>query len=67
MKPITSDLYRLPARRPIRAVTNKDKIKRVFSIEMQRWDEQLRSYAKELAAQKSLGFDLATHSVSREH
>ena len=64
MKPITSDDYPLPARRPRRPLTNKDKVKRVFGIEMPQWDEQLRSYARELAAQNGHGLDLATHSAS---
>lgn len=64
VKPIGSAAYPLPAKRPRTPVTNKDKIKRVFGIEMPRWDEQLRSYARELAAQNGHGLDLAAHSTS---
>ncbi|MBI2294729.1 MAG: dTDP-4-dehydrorhamnose reductase [Betaproteobacteria bacterium] len=44
VKPITSDRYPLPAKRPCNPVTNKDKIKRVFGIEMPRWEDQLRAF-----------------------
>jgi dTDP-4-dehydrorhamnose reductase len=64
VNPIGSAAYPLPAKRPRALVTNKDKIKRVFGIEMPRWNEQLRSYAKELAAQDGHGLDLYTHSTS---
>jgi dTDP-4-dehydrorhamnose reductase len=33
---------RLPARRPLNPITSKDKIKRVFGIEMSHWQQQLR-------------------------
>ena len=50
--PITSDQYQppLPARRPLSPVTDKNKIKRAFGIEMPDWESQLRSFLPELAA-----------------
>lgn len=50
VKPITSDQYPLPARRPPHPVANTDKIKRVFGIEMPRWEDQLRSCLRDHAA-----------------
>jgi len=50
VKPITSDQYPLPAKRPPHPVTSMDKIKRVFGIEMPRWEDQLRSCLGDLAA-----------------
>ena len=47
VKSTTSDQFPLPARRPRRPVMNIEKIKRVFRIEMPRWDEQLRSFLKD--------------------
>ena len=44
VKPITSAEYPLPARRPPRPVTSKDKIRRVFGVEMPPWKTQLRNY-----------------------
>jgi len=44
VKPIGSTAYPLPAKRPRNPVISKDKIKRVFGIEMPRWETQLRSY-----------------------
>lgn len=41
IKPITSDQYPLPARRPRNPVTDKSKIKRAFGIEMPPWRKQL--------------------------
>ncbi|MBM3358530.1 MAG: dTDP-4-dehydrorhamnose reductase [Betaproteobacteria bacterium] len=48
IKPITSDQYPLPARRPPHPVTDKTKIKQVFGIEMPRWEDQLRAFLAEL-------------------
>jgi len=48
IKPITSDQYPLPARRPPHPVTDKTKIKRVYGIEMPRWEDQLRAFLAEL-------------------
>ena len=42
--PITSDQYPLPATRPRSPITNKDKIKRVFGMEMPDWEDQLRAF-----------------------
>ncbi|HEX9672697.1 MAG TPA: dTDP-4-dehydrorhamnose reductase [Burkholderiales bacterium] len=50
VKPITSDQYPLPARRPPHPVASTDKIKRVFGIEMPRWEDQLRSCLRDHAA-----------------
>ena len=44
VKPITSDQYPLPARRPRNPVMSKDKIKRVFGVEMPHWENQLRAF-----------------------
>lgn len=48
MKPITSDQYPLPAKRPRHPVTNKDKVQRVFGVEKPHWEDQLRSCMAEL-------------------
>ena len=37
----------LPAKRPLNAATSKEKIKRVFSIEMTPWQEQLAAFMRE--------------------
>jgi len=44
VKPIPSAEYPLPAKRPRHPVTNKDKIKRVFGVEMPHWEDQLRAF-----------------------
>jgi len=44
VKPITSDQYPLPAKRPRNPVTDKDKVQRVFGVEMPRWEDQLRDF-----------------------
>ena len=44
VKAIGSDAYPLPAMRPRNPVISKDKIKRVFGIEMPRWEDQLRAF-----------------------
>lgn len=49
VKPITSAEYPLPAKRPRHPVTNKDKIQRVFGLQMPHWKEQLRPCLAELA------------------
>jgi dTDP-4-dehydrorhamnose reductase len=48
--PIASDQYPLPAKRPHSPVTNKDKCKRVFGVEMADWETQLGSFLREFAA-----------------
>jgi len=55
VKPITSDQYPLPARRPPHPVTRTDRIKGVFGIEMPRWEDQLRSCLIDLAASRRTG------------
>ena len=44
VKPITSDQYPLPARRPRHPVMSKDKVKRIFGIEIPHWEDQLRAF-----------------------
>lgn len=41
LKPITSDQYPTPARRPNYSVMNKEKIKRVFNLQINHWTESL--------------------------
>jgi dTDP-4-dehydrorhamnose reductase len=50
VRPITSDQYPLPARRPRAPVTSKEKIKRVFGVEMPTWQEQVHAYLEERVA-----------------
>jgi dTDP-4-dehydrorhamnose reductase len=49
VRPITSSEYPLPAKRPVHPVTSKEKIKRVFGIEMPHWETQLRAFLAERA------------------
>ncbi|MGH8633479.1 MAG: sugar nucleotide-binding protein [Burkholderiales bacterium] len=49
IKPITSDQYPLPAKRPGHPVTSTEKIKRVFGVEMPHWEIELRTCLQELA------------------
>jgi dTDP-4-dehydrorhamnose reductase len=49
VKPIATNQYPLPARRPPHPVISTDRIKRVFGIEMPRWEDQLRSCLRDLA------------------
>jgi len=44
VKAIGSAAYPLPAKRPRNPVMNKDKIKRVFGVEMPNWEDQLRDF-----------------------
>ena len=44
MKPISSTAYPLPAKRARSPVISKDKIKRVFGVEMPNWEDQLRDF-----------------------
>jgi len=53
VKPITSAEYPLPAKRPRNPVTSKDKIKRVFSVEMPQWESQLRFFIADIVASDS--------------
>lgn len=44
VRPIASEQYPLPARRPRAPVMSGARIRRAFGIEMPRWDEQLRAF-----------------------
>lgn len=44
VKPIASEQYPLPARRPRHPVTSTEKIKRVFGVEMPHWEDLLRAF-----------------------
>lgn len=48
----TTANYPLPAQRPLRAATSKDKLKRVFGLEMPAWDRQLTDFMQALAGGK---------------
>ena len=48
MKPITSNQYPRPAKRPRNPVTNRDKIKQVFGLKIPHWEDQLRSCIADL-------------------
>lgn len=50
LRPILTAEYPLPARRPLTCITSKEKIKRVFGIEMPDWRSQLRSCLAEFFA-----------------
>lgn len=50
LRPITSAEYPLPATRPLNAATSKEKIKRVFGVEMPAWQEQLKGCLSDPAA-----------------
>ncbi len=53
VRPTTNAEYPpLPAKRPLNAATSKEKIRRVFGIEMPSWTEQLNSYLDELASDR---------------
>jgi dTDP-4-dehydrorhamnose reductase len=43
LKAITSDQYPLPALRPLYLVTDREKVKAVFGVQMTPWRDQLRS------------------------
>ena len=58
LRPISSAEYPLLAARPLHAATSKDKIKRVFGIEMPGWEDELRSFLIDRVAgtgRKSMG------------
>lgn len=55
LRPITSAEYPLLAARPLNAATSKDKIKRIFGIEMSDWACQLHSFLKESVACRNHG------------
>ncbi len=46
----TTENYPLPAARPLNASTSKEKIKRIFGIEMLAWEYQIQTSLKELLA-----------------
>jgi len=48
LRPTTTANYPLPARRPLNAATNKDKLKRAFGVEMPSWKTQLRQFIVDL-------------------
>ena len=50
IRPTTTANYPLPAQRPLNAATNKEKIKKVFGIEMPRWETQLQQFIGEFMA-----------------
>ena len=50
LRPITTAEYPLPAARPLNAATSKEKIKRVFGVEMADWETQLRAFLCDLTA-----------------
>ncbi|MNC85814.1 RmlD substrate binding domain protein [compost metagenome] len=49
VRPIQSEEFPLPAQRPRYPITSKDKLKRVFDVEMPDWQTQLRSFLAEVA------------------
>ena len=46
LRPTTTAQFPLPAARPLNAATSKDKIKRVFGIEMDHWEGQLTAFMR---------------------
>ena len=44
LAPTTTANYPLPARRPLNAATNKEKVKKAFGIDMPSWETQLRQF-----------------------
>jgi dTDP-4-dehydrorhamnose reductase len=48
LRAITTAEYPLPAARPLNAATSKEKVKRVFGVEMPEWEDQLRSCLQDL-------------------
>ena len=50
VNPITTDQYPLPARRPRNPIMSHDKLKRIFGIEIPRWERLLRDCLEPLAA-----------------
>lgn len=47
LRPTTTAQFPLPAARPLNAATSKEKIKRVFGIEMGHWEAQLAAFLQE--------------------
>lgn len=52
VKPIASEQYPLPARRPRHPVTSTEKAKRVFGVEMPHWEDQLRAFLETVNADR---------------
>lgn len=48
LRPTTTAQFPLPAARPLNAATSKEKIKRVFGIEMDRWETQIAAFLQEI-------------------
>lgn len=48
LRPITSAEYPLPAARPLNDATSKDKIKRVFGVDLPGWEDELRSFLNDM-------------------
>jgi dTDP-4-dehydrorhamnose reductase len=48
--PTKTESYPLPAKRPLNAATSKEKMKRVFGIEMADWETELRHFMKDFVA-----------------
>ena len=48
LRPTTSAQFRLPAARPLNTAISKEKIKRVFGIEMDCWEAQLTAFLQEV-------------------
>ncbi|HEY7674968.1 MAG TPA: dTDP-4-dehydrorhamnose reductase [Burkholderiales bacterium] len=55
LKPISTDQYPLPARRPPRPVMRMDKIAQAFGVTPPHWQEQLHGFLEELAKRPRLG------------
>lgn len=52
LSPISTPEYPLPAARPLNVSTSKEKLKRVFGIEMDEWEVQLRTFLAEFLKAK---------------
>jgi dTDP-4-dehydrorhamnose reductase len=52
VKPIGSTAYPLPAKRPRNPVIGKDKVKRIFGVQLAHWEHQLRSCLAELGGRQ---------------
>jgi len=52
ISPTTTAEFPLPAQRPLRAVTSKDKLQRVFGIGMPSWEKQLADFMRAYANSK---------------
>lgn len=49
ISPTTTAEFPLPAKRPLRVVTSKDKLQQVFDIRMPSWEKQLADFMREYA------------------